>query len=225
MEFRNGRPFHPTPSQATPSVEYGMALADSKRIHWGKACNGKFLRPHDPYIKQVIDRLGVTSILDYGCGKGLQYEWVNPHTGKTMEQNWGIEVAKYDPAYPKFEKLPGGKFDMVICTHTLNFIPTTDHSWVVDKLYSTARKVLYVAERLHTPRKIAGKADTRSGNLGWGVPEWKKVLERPADLEVILCTRVKTDAGERIQHMTTWNGSTWSRSKQMVSGGGLIDTA
>lgn len=226
MAYVNGRFVRHVPSIDNPSQEYNLALMDSKKIHWGKTCNGRFLRPHDPYIKQTVERLGIESILDYGCGKGQQYEWINPHTGKTMEQNWGIEVAKYDPAYPKFDKMPRGRFDLVLCTHTLNFVPTTDHAWVVDKLYGLARKCLYVAERLHRPRKVAGRADTRSGSLGWGVDEWKKVLERPGTgIEVILCTRVKTAENQKIQNMTVWNGEVWSPSKQMISGGGFKDVA
>lgn len=220
----NNPPREPPPSEATPSLEYRLALSDSKKIHYGKACTGRFLRPHDPYIKQVVDRLGIRSILDYGCGKGQQYEWVNPNTGLTMEANWGAPVTKYDPAYLPFAKEPKGTFDMVLCTHTLNFVPTTDHEWVIDRLYRLSTKCLYIAERLHRPRKVAGQEGTRAGHLNWTREDWQRVIERRGSTqEVILCTRVKTDAGERIQTMATWNGTSWSAPRQMVSGGGFVD--
>lgn len=95
MKFdRNGRPIIPPPSESNPSKEYNIALNDSKYIHMGKACTGRFLRPHDPYIKGLVDGLGIKSILDYGCGKGLQYDWINPATGMTMEQNWAVPDRK-----------------------------------------------------------------------------------------------------------------------------------
>lgn len=220
----NQKPVEPPPSQDAPSLEYRIALNDSKKIHYGKACTGRFLRPHAPYIKEIIDRLGVQSILDYGCGKGQQYEWIMPETGLTMEQWWGVPVTKFDPAFPKYAAEPKGQFDMVLCTHTLNFVPTTDHAWVVDRLYRTATKALYVAERLHRARKEAGSDKTRAGRLGWVREDWQHAIERPGStIEVTLCTRTKHDDGARVQIMTKWDGAVWSRPRQMVSGGGFAD--
>src|SRR3990167_3018625 len=100
---------------ARPSNEYLAALEDSKKIHKGKLFTGLFLRSHAPFIKEIIDRLGCRTALDYGCGKGRHYQWVMPKHGTTLEQYWGLKVEKYDPAYLPFAKEPTGKFDIVIC--------------------------------------------------------------------------------------------------------------
>lgn len=221
---KNRRSVNPT-KRATPdapSREYLVALLDAKKQHYSHVCTGLFLRAHVPYLKQVIDRLGITSILDYGCGKGQQYDWVMPDYGMTVEQWWGVPVTKYDPAYPKFAKEPKGRFDLVICTHTLGMIPISDHGWVLDRLYGFATKALYLAERLDRPRKLVGAPMLRPANRGWTYREWQRHVQRPTDLEVIMCTRYRDTHGGKIQLMTTWNGVVWTKPQQMT-GGGLID--
>ena len=74
------------------TAAYHAALEASKQVHKGKQFTGKFLRPHAPFIKEIIDRLGCKTVLDYGCGKGQQYEWIIPSTGQTIEQFWGVTV-------------------------------------------------------------------------------------------------------------------------------------
>jgi hypothetical protein len=225
MVHSNSKPAPPV-GRETPSKEYGVALLDARNQHHGNVCTGTFLRPHFPYITEIVDRLGVKSILDYGCGKGVQYKWIIPDTGRTLEQAWGCEVFKYDPAYQPFEKEPRGRFDLVLCTHTLGMIPIPDHPWVIDRLYRFARKALYIAERLDPPRKVVGDPAQRPAKLGWGMSEWQADVQRPGStIEVTLCCRHRDEAGGKIQRMTKWNGAEWSRPRQMVSGGGFADPA
>ena len=187
-----------------PSPHYVKALEDSKEIHKGKQFTGKFLRPHAPFIKEIIDRLGCRTVLDYGCGKGQQYEWVIPSTGQTIEQFWGVEVTKFDPAWPPFAAEPQGTFDLVICTQVLGAIPVTDRGWVIDRLYGLADKALYVSERLGEARKIVGDNALRGAD--WNVREWQFALMRNKTLdpdycpgiEVTFCSRIINDEGAKI---------------------------
>lgn len=178
---------------------YDIALEDSKRVHHGKQFTGKFLRPHAAFIKEIIDRLGVKSILDYGCGKGHQYEWVIPSTGQTIEEFWGVKVTKYDPAYPPFAREPEGTFDLVICTQVLGVIPIPDHGWVIDRLYALANKAIYVSERLGEARKEVGDPSLRPFDYNEG--DWLKALGatgfRSANAEVTVAFR-KTINGEKL---------------------------
>src|SRR3990167_1562012 len=131
-----------------PSEEYLAGVALSAKQHaLGKNYSGKFLRPHRGRIKDIIDRLGCKSILDYGCGRGDQYKWVSTRKeplGQTLEQYWGIEVAKYDPAYPPFAAEPVGTFDLVIATHVLGLVPVQDLDWVIDRVFGLANKAIYI---------------------------------------------------------------------------------
>ena len=170
-----------------PSPAYLAALEASKEIHKGKQFTGKFLRPHAPFIKEIIDRLGCKTILDYGCGKGQQYEWVMPNAGTTIEQYWGVTVTKYDPAYKPFANEPVGKFDLVICTQVLGAIPVSDLEWVIDRLYSLAGKAIYVSERLGEARKVLGDNSLRPTD--WTGDDWKATVQRASKAEITLAVR------------------------------------
>ena len=192
-----------------PSKAYRRALEQSKKVHEGKTFTGLFLRPHAPFVKEIIDRLGCRSALDYGCGKGQQYERVMPKHGMTIEEWWGIKVAKYDPAYPPFAKEPEGKFDLVICTHTLATIPADDLSWVIDRLHSFAAKAIYVSERLGEARKELGDNSLRP--FSWTAADWMKALQRDSDVEVTLATRTVEDDRAKITTHHRWENGEWSR--------------
>lgn len=137
-----------------PSSAYDRALADATAHHArSKTYSGKFLRPHKPFLSDLVKRLQVASILDYGAGKGSQYEWVDPADGLTLEQAWGCDVTKYDPAWPPFAAEPRGKFDLVICTHVLGSIPIADQDWFFRRLFGLATKAVYLAEKVGPIKK------------------------------------------------------------------------
>lgn len=123
---------------------------------------GISLLPHVERIKRLIDQLGAKTVLDYGSGKGLQYgELSGPlgrlgkrtqrlvsHIGQcpSIPSYWGVEPpACYDPAYPPFSALPAGRFDGVICTDVLEHCPEEDLDWILEELWSYAKKFLYAS--------------------------------------------------------------------------------
>jgi len=180
-----------------PSPAYFDALEASKAHHAGsKTFSGRFLRPHAPFIKEIIDRLGCTSVLDYGAGKGTQYEWVMPVRGVTLEEFWGVPVTKYDPAWPPYAKEPEGPFDLVLCTHVLGSIPLTDLPWVIDRLYALAARALYVAEKIG-PLKKKVFSDPKAMPHDWRPEQWRESLYRRSRWqEVTLATRERIETDE-----------------------------
>ena len=112
-------------------------------------------------IKDLVNRYRATTILDYGCGKGMQYKEPLPYAS---EDNWqtfneylGVTVYKYDPCVPEHSTLPpvGTKFDGVICTQVLNSIPDDDMPWVRDLLEGYATKFCFIG--LNFQREAKGK--------------------------------------------------------------------
>ena len=112
-------------------------------------------------IKDLVDRYRATTILDYGCGKGLQYKEPLPYASKdnwqTFDEYLGVTVYKYDPCVPEHSTLPpvGTKFDGVICTQVLNSIPDDDMPWVRDLLEGYATKFCFVG--VNFQREAKGK--------------------------------------------------------------------
>lgn len=182
-----------------PSKDYFRALELSKEQHReSKTYSGKFLRPYRYRIKEIIDRLECKSVLDYGCGKGLQYEWVSQKLGQTLEEMWGVEVVKYDPAWPRYEVEPSGPFDLVICCHVLNVIPIKDLGWVVDRLYSLSNKAVFIVNGISGPPSKLIKAQWRLDNTpsNWTTNMWISMLQsrKAKDIEVHLVTRSRDPA-------------------------------
>ena len=101
-------------------------------------------------IKDLVVRYRAKTILDYGCGKGLQYKEPLPYASEdnwqTFDEYLGVTVYKYDPCVPEHSMLPpvGTKFDGVICTQVLNSIPDDDMPWVRDLLEGYATKFCFV---------------------------------------------------------------------------------
>lgn len=182
---------------------YDKAVADAAAHHANsKTYSGKFLRPHKPYLSAMIADLEIRSALDYGCGKGEQYNWVDPEDGKTLEQAWGFEVAKFDPCWPPFAAEPVGNFDLVICTHVLGSIPIKDLSWVVERMLTLATKAVYIAEKIG-PIKKAVHGDREGFPNEWSAARWQETLESlikasgiSAPPMVILSTLERTDQGK-----------------------------
>lgn len=119
-------------------------------------------------IKDLVDRYSAKTILDYGCGKGLQYQERLPYGAtpgtelpldqwQTFDQYLGVTVYCYDPCVEKFETPPppNMKFDGVICTQVLNSIPVDDMAWVRGTLEQHATKFCFIG--LNFQRKAKNK--------------------------------------------------------------------
>ncbi|MHB1086131.1 MAG: class I SAM-dependent methyltransferase [Minisyncoccota bacterium] len=196
-----------------PSQAYETALAEAAAHHaTSKTYSGKFLRPHKPALSQIIADLGVVSALDYGCGKCAQYEWVDPSDEKTMEQAWGFPVTKYDPACLPFATEPVGKFDLVICTHTLGTIPVEDMDWVFQRIFGFAEKVVYFAEKIGPVKKNVF-SDPSVLPMDWSIGRWMEAVKPHAKAfagETHFAFRYRDEDGAFVDRHRYRNGR-WSK--------------
>jgi len=188
-----------------PSEHYYRCLAEAQAHHASsKTYSGKFLRPHAPFIKAIIDRLECKSVLDYGCGKGVQYQWVSHGDdasipkGMTIEEYWGVPVTLFDPAYPPYAKTPTGHFDLVVCTHALGSIPVDDLPWAIDQLTTFATRAVYIAEKIGEVRKQVFADPGRMPR--WTAVEWRAfIAARPHNgCEITIATRERRENGQVI---------------------------
>ena len=110
---------------------------------------GVSLFPHVKRIKELIVRTGATTLLDYGCGKGMQYEphrLMVPGVGEFdgVLEYWDVdEIRCYDPCFERYSTLPEGKFDGVISTDVLEHCTEDDIPWIVDEMFSYAQHFVF----------------------------------------------------------------------------------
>lgn len=198
---------------SVPSAEYHAAVEEGRRHHAdSKTYSGSFLRPHKPFLTEMVERHRCRFALDVGAGKGRQWEWIDPEDGKTMEQAWGVEVTKHDPCWPPFASEPVDTFDLVLCTHTISLIPVQDLEWFTRRLYGFATKALFVAEKIGE-RKKAEVADPFNRAIGWTAEKWVDWFGRFAaeypDIETVFSAREILPRG-RITTRYIWRGGVYA---------------
>lgn len=161
---------------------YEEAVEDARNFHKSsKTFSGSLAFPHRDVIKGLIDRHGCRTVLDYGCGKCLQYTGPN-----NLEEFWGVEVTKWDPAIPGLDFKLEGKWDLVICTHSLGCVPIADMNTVIDQIYGFADKAVYFGEYIGKVKKRIFRRPWRFA-YEWDEGDWFDMLRRDEmPIEVIL---------------------------------------
>ena len=123
-----------------------------------KTFPGLSLPPQAPRIKRLIEATGAQTILDYGSGKGKQYDTspilIEGQEWENILDYWDIAgVTCYDPCYPPFSILPKGKFDGVISTDVLEHCPEDDIPWILDEIFSYARFFVFTNVACYPAKK------------------------------------------------------------------------
>lgn len=182
-------------SRENPSQRYTDLLEIYREMHRGgeqhmgvpaaETFDGRSLRAHVISIKRLIDVTGARTVLDYGSGKGTQYDprpLSIPGQGQwdSVIDYWGVdEVTCFDPAYQPYSGMPSGKFDGVISTDVLEHCPEDDVSWIVDEIFSFASKFVFLTIACYPARKRLPSGENAHCTvrpLQW----WEKVLRGAA---------------------------------------------
>ena len=148
-----------TYSRQNPSPRYQALLAMYRDMHLhgdrirghaaARTFNGRSLVPQAQKIRRLIQESGAHRILDYGSGKGTQYDVVGfavPGEGEwdSVLDYWEVdEVVCFDPAYAPYSRVPEGKFDGVIATDVLEHCPEEDMAWIVEEMFGFATGFVY----------------------------------------------------------------------------------
>ena len=111
--------------------------------------NGRSLLKFVDIIKGYLERNNCKSILDYGSGKGQLYtdsfKDITEEIDNPLPEYWNLDSYElFDPAYEEHSKLPIHRKDAVICTDVLEHIPESDLGWVIDEIFSYARKMVFI---------------------------------------------------------------------------------
>lgn len=179
-------------SRANPSPRYLELQTMYRHLHQkgeeslGTAPEDTFrgfsIKPQLARIKSLIARTGADTVLDYGCGKGQQYEpreimGDNGEVWPSVIDCWDIgEVVCYDPCYEPYNKLPQGKFDGVICTDVLEHCPEQDMPWIIEEIFSYATRFVFANVACYPARKSLPNGENAHCTIR--PVEWWEVLTR-----------------------------------------------
>lgn len=125
---------------------------------------GHSLKAHVETIRGLIVETGSTSLLDYGCGKGFQYN------GLRLHEPWGVMPSLYDPGVPGIDIKPTGKFDGVICTDVMEHIEESDIDSVLDEIFGYAEKFVFLSICTRPAKKLL--PDGRNCHLTVKPEDW-----------------------------------------------------
>ncbi len=149
-------------TRENPSPEYRAMVEMYSTLHeqgsanekdeWREAeqtFSGKMLLEHAPAIRDLIERTGSRTLLDYGSGKGQAYEkkdlqLADGETVGTLQEYWRLDsIHCYDPGYAPFSQLPEQRFDGVICMDVLEHVTEPDLPWLLDEIFGYARRFVF----------------------------------------------------------------------------------
>jgi hypothetical protein len=184
-----------------PSADYRRMVSLYRELHTqgeqvlglspDETYPGISMLPHTRRIKELIDETGARTVLDYGCGKGYQYDLptvVIPGVGERdgVLDYWDIdEVRCYDPCFERYSKLPEGKFDGVVSTDVLEHCGEEDIPWIVAEMFAYANRFVFASVACYPAKTTLPNGENAHATvrpLEW----WKQVF---------------TDAGNQHPHV------------------------
>ena len=182
-------------SRQEPSARYTALITMYRDMHLHgerfrgipamKTFDGRSLRKETGRIKNLIALTGARTILDYGSGKGQQYD---PGPLKVKGEGewegvidyWGVdEVICFDPAYLPYSELPTGTFDGVISTDVLEHCPEEDVPWIVEEMFSFADKFLFATVACYPANKRLPNGENAHCTIR-PVAWWQELFARSA---------------------------------------------
>lgn len=162
-------------SQHTPSKRYLELVSQCRDLHENgdrgrnipseKTFAGYSLYEQAVRIERMIRLTGAKRMLDYGCGKGKQYdaEIVDVPGDKqkrTIIDFWNVDVVHcYDAGYAPFSRKPEGTFDGVISTDMLEHCAEQDIPWILAELFAYADRFVFASIAAYASNKTLPNGD------------------------------------------------------------------
>lgn len=120
-----------------------------------------------PLVSDIIKRLQVRHLLDYGCGE-------NVNLAKHLKVDHKVTYQAYDPAVPRFST-PAAPAEMVACVDVLEHIEPDLLDNVLDDLTRVAEVILFAS--IDTGPAMKALSDGRNAHLiqepmSWWLPKF-----------------------------------------------------
>lgn len=174
---------HPSPRYQALTAMYNTMHVEGEKflgIAPEDTFPGQSLLPQAGRIKEMIRRHGAKTLLDYGAGKGMQYQPIQiiaEGIGEwpSVQAFWEVdEIYCYDPAYTPFNKLPDKKFDGVISTDVLEHCPEEDIPWILDEIFGYATRFVFANVACYPAKKRLPNGENAHCTIR--EPEWWRQL-------------------------------------------------
>ena len=127
----------------TPEYAGEMQRQHMANKNWGGSTN----KYGSGDIFGLASRPYITTVLDYGCGKGELSNYLAEHP-------CGVTVTEYDPGIPGKDTPPKGRFDLVITCDVLEHVEREYTEQTLQALWDHTQYVMYnniaCAPDLHT---------------------------------------------------------------------------
>jgi hypothetical protein len=152
--------------------------AEQERLHatgtYGTASIG-----YAPLVTEIVNRLGITHLLDYGCGRLT-------NLAKHIKPEQRLKYQAYDPGVPEFAGDPVPA-QMVACIDVLEHIEPEHLDTVLDHLMSLTEGVIFAS--IHTGPAVKTLSDGRNAHLiQQPMPWWLPKLWERFDLHTVQIT-------------------------------------
>lgn len=113
------------------------------------------------------------TILDYGCGHGLQYKRDKMHKIMRVDIN---DVFLYDIGNPECNVLPQHNVDGVVCTDVLEHIPQEHLDEALTNIFTLAEKFIYLSVHCGLAKKILSNGENAHCTIKHP-REWEKIFK------------------------------------------------
>jgi tetratricopeptide (TPR) repeat protein len=180
-------------SRSEPSPRYRALVALYRRMHLegdarygigpGDMFPGKSFLPQARRIRAMVVASGARTLLDYGSGKGRQYELRDvelPGIGNvaSVRDYLGVDIIRcYDPGYPPHGELPGDLFDGVVATDVLEHCPEEDLEWIVAEMFGHARRFVFASVASYPAGKVLPSGENAHITQR-GAKFWQELFDR-----------------------------------------------
>jgi 2-polyprenyl-3-methyl-5-hydroxy-6-metoxy-1,4-benzoquinol methylase len=122
----------------------------NEKLHKTNKEYGKSGKHNVDDVLKLSRMLDTTDILDYGCGKS------------TLQQQLPFKIQQYDPAVPKYSKLPSPA-DIVVCTDVLEHIEPDNLANVLLHIHELTKRAAFLVIATRPAKKIL--EDGRNAHL------------------------------------------------------------
>lgn len=169
------------PDESTSLRE--RTLEKVREWHAGnKTFTGRRTMHSFPSLEALCGAYRPETLLDYGCGKGVQWsnrdiEFLGRVLPSLGEALGGVRPTLYDPGVPEYEIAPVGLFDCAIAVDVLEYVPEPDLPRVLAEIFGHASAFVYFHTSVTRPAKDCTPDEPWNRTAPWWVSQFVRAAD------------------------------------------------